>query len=231
VFHHQHFAGVICLSIWAALGSVSLARADGLAIAVTETDGATIEILDNGPLDSDTADGSITVIAEALNPMLTNFNFSSLRATSNSSLVGASPVLKISGTVLRATTTGQRSSILIQATDAAFTDQTVTRLRTTATEMFLNARGGDQLISRSFLDPLNQWFGKGVPGPSVKGAVPSDHSRNIPAALSQGSGPVRLPLLGSPYSMTNEMEVSLGANSPDDPRTIDFVGVTTASTR
>jgi len=133
MFHHRHLASVICLSIWAALGSVSLARADGLAIAVTETGGATIQILDNGPLDSDTADGSITGIAEALNPMLMDFNFSSLRVTSNSSVVGASPVLKVSGTVLRTTATARRSSILIQATDGAFTNLTVTRIRTTAT--------------------------------------------------------------------------------------------------
>ena len=93
----------------------------------------------------------------------------------------------------------------------------------------MNARGGDQLIDRSFLDPLNRLFGTGVPGPSVKGAVPSGKSANLPSALSQGSNPVRLPLLGSPYSVTNEMQVSLGASSPDDPRAIDFVGVTSAS--
>ena len=229
MFHHRHLAAMICLSIWAALGSVSLVRADGLTIAVTEVGGATIEILDNGPLDSDPSEGSITVIAEALNPILMNFNFSSLRLTSNSSEVGASPVLKVSGTVVRVTTTGQKSRILIQGTDAAFADQTVTRLRTTATEIFLNAHGGDQLMDRSFLDPLNRWFGKGVPGPSVKGAPPAGHSRDIPAALAQGSNAVRLPLLGSLYSITNEIELSLGVSTPDNPRTVDFVGVTSAS--
>jgi hypothetical protein len=229
MFYHRHLTGVICLSFWTALGSISVVRADGLAITVTETGGATIEILDNGPLDSDSSDGSITVIADALNTTLTNFNFSSLRATSNSSVFGARPILKVSGTVLRATTTGQRSSILIQASDASFTNLTVTRIFTAATEMFVNARSGDQLIGRSFLDPLNQLFGNRVPGPSVKGAVPSGQSANIPAALSQGSNPARLPLLGSLYSLTNEMEVSLGVSSPDDPRAIDFVGVTSAS--
>ena len=82
MFYHRHLTGAICLSVWAALGSVSVVRADGLAIAVTEIGGATIEILDNGPLDADPSEGSITVIAEALNPMLMNFSFSSLRATS-----------------------------------------------------------------------------------------------------------------------------------------------------
>ena len=172
MFHHRHFASVICVSIWAALGSVSLVRADGLSIAVTEDNGATIEIVDNGALDSDPGNGSITVIVDELNLLLTNFNFSSLRMTSNSSMLGSRPVLKITGTVVRATATGQISSILIQGTDASFTDQTVTRLRTTATEMFVNGTGGDQLTCRSYLDPMNQPFGKGIPGPTVKGVSP-----------------------------------------------------------
>jgi len=95
--------------------------------------------------------------------------------------------------------------------------------------MFLNTRSGDQLISRSFLDPMNRWFGKGVPGPTVKGSVNSSQSADIPAALSQGSNPVRLPLLGSLYSISNEIEVSLGVSPPVDPRTVDFVVVTSAS--
>jgi hypothetical protein len=229
MFHHRCLAGVTCLSIWAALCSVSLVRADGLTIAVTEAGGATIEILDNGPLDSDPSNGAITVIAEALNPMLTDFNFASLRTTSNSSVFGARPILKVSGTVVRATTSGQRSSILIQATDSAFTNLHATRLRTAATEMFLNSRGRDQLICRSFLDPMNQPFGKGVAGPTVKGVLPPSHSAYTPAALAQVKGPDRIPLLGQPYSMTNEVLASLGVSTVDDPRTIDFVGVTSLS--
>ena len=46
-------------------GLGSPVRADGLTIAVTEAGGAAIEILDNGPLDSDPSNGAITVIAEA----------------------------------------------------------------------------------------------------------------------------------------------------------------------
>lgn len=229
MFHHRHFASVICVSIWAALGSVSIVRADDLTIAVTEDNGATIEIVDNGALDSDPGNGSITVIVDELNLLLTNFNFSCLRMTSNSSMLGSRPVLKITGTVVRATATGQISSILIQGTDASFTDQTVTRLRTTATEMFVNGLGGDQLTCRSYLDPMNQPFGKGIAGSTVKGVLSTGQSAAIPAALAQRSSALRLPLLGSPYSITNEIAVSLGVSSQDGPRTIDFTGVTSAS--
>ena len=229
MFHHRLLAGVICLSIWAALGSVSVVRADGLTIAVTEVAGATIEILDNGPLDSDANLGTISVITDAINPMLTNYNFSSLRTTSNSAIIGARPLLKVSGTVVRATSTRHKASILIQVTDGAFSDLTVRRLRTAATEVFQNASGGDLLMSRSFLGPMNRPFGKGVTGPLVKGAVPSGQSAAIPHALSQTSGPARLPLLGQLYSLTNDVMVSLGASIVDEPRTIDFTGVTSAS--
>jgi len=229
MFHHRHLAGVVCLSIWAALGSVPLVRADGLTIQVTEVGTATIEILDNGPFDSDPSIGAISVITDALNPMLTNYNFSSLRTTSNSAVIGARPLLKVSGTVVRATSTRQKSSILIQVTDAAFSDLTATRLRTAATEVFQNAGRGDVLMSRAFLDPMNQPFGTGVTGPLVKANVPPGQSADIPLALSQTSNPVRLPLLGQLYSLTSDLMVSLGASTVDEPRTLDFTGVTSAS--
>jgi hypothetical protein len=110
---------------------------------------------------------------------------------------------------LRTTSTGQKAAILIQASDASFTYQTVTGFRTSATEMFLSTRGGDLLVCRSFLDPQNQPFGHTVPGPMVKGTVPAGHSTEIPDAQSQGSSPVRLPLLNAPYSITNEVTVTM----------------------
>jgi hypothetical protein len=70
------------------VGAISPAHADALSILIAEDEGAPVEILGNGPLDTDASEGAITVLRDALNPVLTNFNFSSLRATSNDSLTG-----------------------------------------------------------------------------------------------------------------------------------------------
>jgi hypothetical protein len=83
MFMNRGIAALVFLTLGTALGAISPAQADVLSVMVTEDGGAPFEILDNGPLDSDTSEGAITVLTDALNPVLTNFDFSSLRATSN----------------------------------------------------------------------------------------------------------------------------------------------------
>ncbi len=215
------------LTLVAALGSALPAQADTLAIMVTEGGGAPIEILDNGPLDVDNNEGAITVFTDALNSVLMNFNFSSLRATSNGSLTGGHPRLTTSGTVVRAAGLGAAARILIQVTDTSFADQAATRLRTSATEILVNTTSGDKLVGQSFYDPTNERYGTRFAGPKVTGAARGNQASEIPVALSQEPKPVRLPSPPPAYSMTTEVGVCLGPSSlASDPRSIDFVCVT-----
>src|SRR5262245_558366 len=73
MFMNRWIAALAFLTLVAALGSALPAQADTLGIMVTEDGGAPIEILDNGPLDSDNNEGAITVFTDALNPVLMNF--------------------------------------------------------------------------------------------------------------------------------------------------------------
>ena len=189
---NRSIATLAFLTLGTALGAISPAQADVLSIMVTEDGGAPVELLDNGPLDADANEGAITVITDALNPLLTNFNFSNLRATSNGSSTWGHPRLTISGTVVRATASGPDANIQIQVTDTSFTDQAATRLRTSATEILINSVSGDKLVGQSFFDPTNERYGTMVSGPMVMGAARGNQAPEIPVALSQEPKPVRL---------------------------------------
>jgi hypothetical protein len=230
MFTNRSIASLAFLTLGTALGAISPAQADVLSIMVTEDGEAPFEILDNGPLDADTNEGAITVLTDALNPVLTNFSFSSLRATSNGSLTGGHPRLTISGTVVRATASGLNTSIQIQVTDTSFTDQAATRLRTSATEILINTASGDKLVGQSFFDPTNQPYGTMVPGPIVAGAARGNQAPEIPVALSQEPKPLRLSPPPPAYSLTTEVGVRLGGSAvASDPRTVQFVCVTSVT--
>src|SRR3954454_14950772 len=81
---HRHvLMGIACgLSVLAL--TMAEARAASLTLTITESaGGATVSILDNTALDGDPTVGVIDVITTSLNPLLANYSFTALGATSN----------------------------------------------------------------------------------------------------------------------------------------------------
>ena len=189
MFRDRWHAIPAVLTFLAAVCLAGPARA-GLTIEIVDPDAGPVRMVDNDAFDTDAEPGVIAVNVELLNLLLINFNFTSLRATSNSPSGDVRPLLSISGTVLRAADAPRRSTVAIRVSDADFNYAGVVRLRTSASATFSNTARGDRYASQSFLDTGNAILGRSVTGAKLID-TPFDPSRpeEIPIALAQNAKP------------------------------------------
>lgn len=224
MFRERWHAMVGVLGLLLTLSASQSARAQTLSIEVVDPDAGSIQVFDNGALDSDQAPGVIAADVDLLNSMLVNFSFVSLRATSNSPAPGIRPLLSLSGKILRAADAGSRSTVTIRVSDVDFDYAGATWLRTSISETFENVSDGDRVACRSYLDPADVAFGESIRGTRVTVTPrPVNGATDIPTAASQNASPTRLNRLTVPYSMTSEVEVTLGKSGPaNEPRSVQF---------
>src|SRR4051795_7495823 len=96
------------------------ARAASLTLTVTESaGGATVSILDNTALDSNPTVGVIDVLTSGLNPLLSNYSFTALGATSNAPGNSTQAMVAQDGT-LRLIARHAAGSIRIPASDVDY---------------------------------------------------------------------------------------------------------------
>jgi len=213
----------------ALIGVSSNARA-GLELIVTEGGGPPIVITDGGALDQDgVVNGSINVLTDGLNPLLTNFAFGSLGAASNA-LVGSgddNATIAQVGSLVRTATAGSQS-ITVQAVEDNFlfpvTDPK--SMRTSASDTFANTTAGDSRTFQSTLDATGS--GGGLVNSPLLAFVPP-----VGAGPFSTSNPgVNTPLGAQPlpFTLSNTTVITLGANpSSTTPQRDLFTGATTVS--
>lgn len=230
MFRERWHATPAVLAFLAAMCLAAPARA-GLSIEIVDPAAGPIQLVDNGPLDTDREPGVIAVDAEQLNLLLTDFQFASLRATSNSPSGDVRPLLTISGEVLRAADAANKSTATIRVSDADFNYTGAIRLRTSASELFANTVRGDRYACQSFLDRGNVIFGKSDSGAKLTDS-PFNPSRSeeVPIALAQNAKPTHMPAPAVPYSLTSQADITLGTSvSLGEPRSVHFSIATTVT--
>jgi len=211
--------------------SLAEAHAGNLEIIITESGGPPILIGDNGALDTDPTVGVINVDTSpggGINLLLTDYQFASLRATSNSPSGDVRPLLSVSGTVLRAADV-PKSTVTISVSDADFNYVGAIRLLTSASETFENTARGDRYACQSFLDTQNTVFGRSVSGAKLTDS-PYDPflPQDVPISLAQNAWPTRFPAPAVPYSLTAQADITLGKSGTlGEPRSVHFSIVTT----
>jgi hypothetical protein len=229
MFHVRWRAVIAILAFAAAGGGTAQVRAD-LTIEIVDPDAGAIQVLDNFALDTNREIGVIDVNTGLLNQSLVNFSFTSLRATSNSPAGASRPVISLSGTVTRVADAGVKSTVTVRVTDVDFNYAGTTRLRTSATALFQNTGAGDRFVSQSFLDPNDVLFGTTVSGARLADAPKTDPTGSVPSALSQDARPTRFKALTIPYSLTSQVDITLGVSAlTSEPRTVQFAMATSAT--
>jgi len=191
------------------------ARAD-FEILVTENGGATIPIVDGGPLDTNPADGAITVNAGGLNALLTDFTFDSLGASSNRSTGTAfsNDFASVSqtGTVSRSTT-GSTATITITAfdTDFQFPSNDPKTLTTAASDTFRFTTADTNRTFQSSFDPTNSTPpGPGITSPLLVFVPPVGTG---PFGTSEPGQTTDLGAQPLPFGLANTTVITLGSST------------------
>jgi hypothetical protein len=213
--------GVLCGVGLLAFG-VGGARAGDLSMVVTESGGPSIPIADNGAFDSNPDIGVINVNTSILNLFLVNSAFTSLGASSNSPGF-AHGLLLVNGGV-KAVSSSVPASVSIQVTDINYVLPAGTSgvLSSSTSDTFINAPNGNTQKFTSWFNSSDGMFGMEHSSPvlTLTSASPPDPNSHSADAAST---PVSLV---APYSLTNEVDITLSGGSLGDEAQVQFSGVT-----
>jgi len=202
------------------------ARAASLTLTITESaGGASVQILDNTALDLDPTVGVIDVNTPGLNPLLANYSFTALGATSNAPGSSEQAALTQDGTARLLF--GRTGSITITASDVDYNLPTGAggTLNSSASDTFTNATAGNSHSFTSWFNPSNTLNATDVPSPTVTllaTTTPNPNSHSGDAAPT----PVTLT---APYGLTNSAVITLTGGTSARPAQIQFTGSTTIS--
>jgi hypothetical protein len=168
-------------------------------INVTENGGATIPIVDGGPLDIDgLINGVINTNTDVLDALLTNFSFTSLSGKSDL-LIGTpgstdTASLSQTGQVVRTATLGASSiSIVSTDNDFVFPAGGEKSMRTSVSDTFAHITSGDSRTFQAVFDAT------GAGGGAISSPLLAFVPPNGPGPFSS-SNPASTPLSGSSRS-------------------------------
>jgi len=211
-----------------ALALAPAARAD-FEILVTESGGATIPIVDGGPLDTNPNANGISVNAGALNALLVDFTFDALGATSNrtTGTPFSNDFASVSqtGTVSRLTTSGT-ATITITAfdTDFQFPTNDPKTMTTAASDTFRFTTADTNRTFQSSFDPTNATPpGPGITSPLLVFVPPVGTG---PFGTSEPGQSTDLGAQPLPFGLANTTVITLGSGG-GGPQSDQFTGATT----
>jgi hypothetical protein len=224
---HRHFLTCIACGLSVLALTAAEARATSLTLTVTESSGgATVSILDNTALDSNPTVGVIDVLTSGLNPLLSNYLFTALGATSNAPGNSTQAMLAQDGTARLIAGVGT-GSISITASDVDYNLPSGPGgfLRSSASDTYTNAPTGDSHAFTSWFNPSNALNARDVPSPTVTllavdPPYPNSHSGDATPT------PVTLT---TPYGLTSTAVLTLTGGTPGLPAQIQYTGSTTIS--
>src|SRR4051794_10481801 len=217
----RHFlTGIACGLSMLALAAAE-ARAASLTLTLTESaGGATVSILDNTALDTDPTVGVIDVVTTSLNPLLSNYLFAALGATSNAPGTSTQAALT-QDAALRPIPGVGTGSISITASDVDYNLPSGPSgfLQSSASDTYTNALTGSHAFT-SWFNPSNTLNATDVPSSTVTLLAvnppnPNSHS---------GDAPVTPVTLTAPYGLTNTAVITLTGGTTDLPWQIRIVG-------
>jgi len=218
--------GIACgLSVLAL--TAAEARAASLTLTITESaGGASVSILDNTALDSDPTVGVINVLTTSLNPLLANYSFTALGATSNAPGNSTQAALTQNGTA-QLIAGGGGGSVSITASDVDFNLPSGPGgfLRSSASDTYTNSPTGNSHAFTSWFNPTNTINATDVPSPTVTLLAvnpPNPNSHSGDAAPTPVS-------LTTPYGLTSTALITLTGGSSTQPSQIQYTGSTTIS--
>jgi len=216
--------GIACgLSVLAL--TAAEARAASLTLTVTESaGGASVPILDNTALDTDPTVGVINVNTTSLAPLLANYLFTALGATSNSPGNPTQAVLTQNGTA-QLITGGGGGSVTVTASDVDYSQPSGGPgfLRSSASDTYTNSPTGDSHAFTSWFNPSNTVGATDVPSPTV-----TLLAVNPPNPNSHSGDATPTPVtLTTPYGLTSSAVITLSGGTTDLPSQIQFTGSTT----
>lgn len=220
-------AVVACGLAWLGLG-LGQARAATLTLTVTEsTSGATVSILDDTALDSNTALGAINVDVASLSAFgFTYFTSGTLTANSNSPGTAAVASLDQTGTVFRSTT-GGLETLSIEATDIDYSSPSgpLGTMFSSASNTFTGTAAGNSQTFRSWFNPPVAVQGdRDTPSPLLT----FTSTGPTPNSYSGDAAPTPVPLIPS-YGLTNELVISLSASTATVESKNQYTGSTTVN--
>jgi len=201
------------------------ARAASLTLTITESaGGASVQILDNTALDLDPTVGVIDVNTPGLNPLLANYSFTALGATSNAPGSSEQAALTQDGTARLIV--GSTGSITITASDVDYNLPTGAggTLNSSSSDTFTNATAGNSHSFTSWFNPSNTLNATDVPSPTV----PLLSGASSPNSQSGDAAPTPVTLT-APYGLTNSAVITLTGGTSARPAQIQFTGSTTIS--
>jgi hypothetical protein len=223
----RHFLTCIACALSVLALTADEARALSLTLTVTESaGGASVQIVDGGSLDLDPTIGVILVNTTGLNPLLANYAFTALGATSNAPGNVTQAVLTQNGTA-QLIAGGGGGSINITASDVDFNLPSGPGgfLRSSASDTYTNSPTGDSHAFTSWFNPNNlinatQVASGTVTLTAVNPPNPNSHSNDATPT------PVNLTI---PYGLTSTAVLTLTGGTTALPSQIQYTGSTTIS--